>query len=539
MKAGRASFVSTTFRRLLAVKSARGVSFMLSAIPLASKPLGYLRTLITAWVFGTSPGMDAFHLANSIVTLFAGSIGNALQGAVLPELVRARHETGSDESSRTLAAFSAWAVFVLTVVFCAAILIAPGVLVKFFASGFDSERIQIGALMLWWLIPIAVVSMCKPVADIWALFTERYTLSSICSLPFNFLSIPALLLAIPLIGVYSVAFSISVSHTVLFILFLYAMHGVPVAVRRGCLPISSLVRIGKNILFTTTIFAANTFFMVIDRYFASRLPSGSVAAISYGAVVIGVIALLSDSSMVFFLTKLSGAAVSGREKSARITETALAIALAYFTPIGLFVSAAARPIVSLLYGWGNFDANSVDMTVTAISAYCLGVAFSVSASVLHRYAQAIQKLDMIVALTFPLIAVNWLLDWLMVGRWGIMGLALATSVTQALGFVLSYALLIGRGLPSFLIRSGFFQQTILSLACAAVPLWLGAFGLIIHSVSALLIASAYFWASERLGIMPYVPAHWRPTKLVSFFFSSAKSYFQGQRGTKGGDGTFE
>jgi hypothetical protein len=120
-----------------------------------------------------------------------------------------------------------------------------------------------------------------------------------------------------------------------------------------------------------------------------------------------------------------------------------------------------------------------------------------------------------------------------------MGLALATSITQAIGFILSYAALIGWGLPSFLIRSGFFQQTALSLACAAVSFLLGAFGLAVHSVSAILIALIYFWASERLNIMPCVPAHWRPVKLASFLFLSAKSYFPGRRGTKGGDEPLE
>ena len=525
MKEGRASFISRTFLRMTAVKSARGVSFMLSLLSVASKPMGYFRTLIIAWAFGTSPGMDSFHLANSIISLFAGSIGSAMQGAVLPELVRVRKETGSDECSRSLIALSAWVVFILTALFCAALSIAPGVLIKFFAGGFDAERIRVGAVMLWWLVPIAVVVMCKPVADIWAMFTERYTLSSICALPFNFIAIPSLLVSIPLIGVYSVAFSMSVSHVILFVIFLRIMRGVPLGFRRDLLPVPSLLRIGKNVLFITTFLAAGAFFMVVDRYFASRLPAGSVAAISYGAVIIGVVMLFSDSSMVFFLTKLSGAVAAGREESVRVTETALAISFAYFIPVSLFISAAARPVVSVLYGWGNFGASSVDMTAAAVSAYCLGVMFSAPSFVLGRYAQAVQRIELTLALTFPLIAANFLLDWLMVDRWGILGLALATSLTQILGFVLYYAVLIGRGLPSFLIRSGFFQQVLLSSVCAAASFWSGTFGLTVHCISALLIAPIYFWTAERLGIMPRVPVHWRPAKLASFLLRSVKSYF--------------
>ncbi|MDR1884937.1 MAG: hypothetical protein LBQ56_01590 [Synergistaceae bacterium] len=525
MNARDGSFLSRTLRRLLSVRSARGVSLALSFLPLASKPLGYLRTLLTAWAFGTSPGMDSFHLANSIISLFAGSVGGALQSSVLPEIVRARHETGDDRSSRSIVALTTWVVMALTALFCAAVAIAPGVMVRFFASGFDPERVRIGAIMLWWLAPFAIVTMCKPVADIWALFTERYTLSAICSLPFNFIAIPSMLLAIPLIGVYSVAFSMSVSHAILFALFLCAMRGVPTFQAPGRIPAKSIIRIGKNSTCVAALIAANTVFMVIDRYFASRLPSGSVAAISYGGVLIGIISALSESPMTFLLKKLSGAAAENRGESIRMTESTLAIVLAYFMPVSLFASAAARPIVSLLYGWGNFGVSSVDMTATAISAYCYGIMFSVATTVLYRYAQAAQKLAPIVAFSGLTIAANAILDWFMVQRWGIWGLALATSITQIIGFVLYYSAVIGRGLPAFLIRSRFFLQLAVTTAYAAVSFWSGVFGTAVHAVSALVIAVLYIFTAERLNLMPCVPEHWRPMKLASFILGSARSYF--------------
>ncbi|MDR1965774.1 MAG: hypothetical protein LBQ36_03615, partial [Synergistaceae bacterium] len=86
------------------MKSARGVSFALAALTMASKPLGYVRTLIVAWAFGTSPGMDAYHIASGIVSLFATSIGYALESTLLPELVRQKEETGDLDSCRSIAA---------------------------------------------------------------------------------------------------------------------------------------------------------------------------------------------------------------------------------------------------------------------------------------------------------------------------------------------------------------------------------------------------------------------------------------------------
>ncbi|GHV52561.1 hypothetical protein FACS1894216_08920 [Synergistales bacterium] len=121
--------------RILGVKSSRGVSFTLSFLSALSKPFGYLRILIIAWLFGASAIMDAFQLALGVISLFAGSIGGSMQSAVLPELERVRKETGSAGKCRSLLAFSAWCAILMTAILCAALFIAPGVMIRTFAGG--------------------------------------------------------------------------------------------------------------------------------------------------------------------------------------------------------------------------------------------------------------------------------------------------------------------------------------------------------------------------------------------------------------------
>ena len=141
--------------------------------------------LVTAWAFGTSSEMDAFHLANGVILLFAGTMGSAMDNALLPELERLRKEENGERGGRALAAFVAWCLVLATVLFCAALVVAPGVIIRFFARSFDAERIRMGAIMLWWSIPFAAATMLKPLLDVWALFTERYTLSSLCGTLFK------------------------------------------------------------------------------------------------------------------------------------------------------------------------------------------------------------------------------------------------------------------------------------------------------------------------------------------------------------------
>lgn len=522
------SRVSAFFRdkvqRFLDVKSARGVSFAISIVSMSSKPLGYLRMLITAWAFGTSPGMDSFHLASGIISLFAGSIGTAMQSAVLPEIERIRTSGGGEDACSSLFAAISWIVIALASLMCAAFAIAPGVMVRFFAGGFDPERIRIGAVMLWWLTPFAVATMCRPLLEIWAMFREKYTLSSVSSFLFNFIAIPTLLVAGPIIGVYSVALCMSVGHFASFTLFLLALRGIPLVVRRSALLFGSILTIAKNAFYSFVLTAASTMFMIVDRYFASRLPSGSVASISYGGSIIGIVSLAATTPMLFFLARMSRAVNADPEAAKNTVRQTMALIVAYFLPVGFFLSAAARPVISIVYGWGNFGAESVDMTSTALSAYGFGLVFSLAAVVISRYAQAQQKMGTVVVLTYVLISLNAFLDWLLVEPMGIFGLALATSITQCASFIIYFLVVMREPMIGFAYSIKLPQQfvavSILSYAAYSANAW----GTMPHVAATLATASGYFLFAEKVGLFSSVPEHWRPLKLAGFLLSALKSY---------------
>jgi putative peptidoglycan lipid II flippase len=517
-------FARGTILRLISVKSSRGVSFTLTALSILSKPLGYARTLIIAWAFGTSPGMDSYHLANGIITLFTGSISQTLESALLPELARVREETGGEAACRSVASLISWLIIALTAILTAALVIAPGVLVRFFAGGFDAERIRMGAVMLWWMIPFAIATMYRPMLEIWSVFTERYTISSVVSTLFNFIAIPALLLSIPFIGVYSVAFSMSATNTILLVLIIAAMKGIPMRLRWNAQLRRSVVRVVKNSFFTVIIMAAGTLYVVVDRYFASRLPAGSVAAISYSALIFGLIASLANTPMNFFLSRISKQAASDRDEAARTLEGAITLTMAYLVPASAFIIAASKPLVSLIFGWGSFGEESVAMTSVCLAAYCVGLSFAVAASFVYRYALVLQKLGTIMVLTYVLVAVNALLDWALMRHWGLFGLSIATSFAQTMSFILYYLVVVGRALPEFLIRVRLGPQIALSgvmaLLAWSAGKWSGTLQLALSAALFLL----YLAAAEKIGLMPGVPPHWRPSKLAEFLLSAAKSY---------------
>ena len=70
------------------VQGTRTGALVSTVVGALSKPMGYLRTLLLAWLFGASAGMDAFYLAMGILSLIGQIVSDVAESALLPRLPR-------------------------------------------------------------------------------------------------------------------------------------------------------------------------------------------------------------------------------------------------------------------------------------------------------------------------------------------------------------------------------------------------------------------------------------------------------------------
>lgn len=516
------------FMRLAAVRSAQGASIVMTAASFASKPLGYVRVLIIAWAFGTSAGMDAFYLASGIVTLFTATFTNSMESAVLPEIALLQAREG-EESVRNLMAVVFWILIALTLVFVVVMLFFSEGLVHFFARGFDPHRLHMGGKMLFWLIPFCVASLLRAPADVWAMHKQQYTLSSICALVFNFIAIPSLLVLIPVIGVYSVALCMGMGTMASTCLLWIALRGFPI--RFSFIPWESLRRVGKNTLLSVAVMGSGGLYIMVDRYFASLLPVGSVAAISYAGYIFGLLTALVSPPLFIFLAKASELVAEDIDQAEAYLSKALTVGFSYFTPIGLFVAAASYPIIALSLGWGNFGEISVSATSICLAIYCVGLPFTVLSSVLYRYAQAKQLLGRLVFISYFFVGLNALLNWIFAKWWGIGGLAFATTCTQFCAFLYLGWLVIKKQLERFQ-EQRILTQFSLSLFLASIA-WSVSFyvGGIISIANTLLLVSIYFYLANWLQLFRFLPENWQPVYLFKRLSATAM-FFRFNRSEK-------
>lgn len=503
------------FKSLAAVKTARGASFVMTASSLLSKPLGYLRVLIIAWAFGTSAGMDAFYLASGIAMFFSSSVATALEGALLPELNALKANEG-EEAAASLMSLATRAFLAVLFVYVLVIALFSEQIIVFFASGFDAERVVLGGKMLLWLIPLVIVTSVRVLLDTWSTFLQRYTLASLCSMLFNIVAIPSLLLLMTLLGEFSVALSTGAGHTAIVFAMLYFLGGLPF--KKGAVSRASIDKVKRNTIYSAGMVGSQGLYIIVDRYFASLLPTGSVAAISYASYIFGLLVSFVSPPLFIFLGKACEIVIENDKRGEEYLRKAIALAWAYFLPAGFFLAVLARPVIIILFGRGAFGVDSIEPTSMALAAYSLGLVFAVSNGILFRFAQARQRLGRILVVSYLLVGVNALLNWVFSKYLGIAGLAIATSCVQVIS-VLYLAFMISLE-PLTLLNARLASLQFFSSFCLSILLYFmveksdsaSSWGILLGGA---ILVFLYFLGVDKLGFLSNVPDNWRPISILT------------------------
>jgi putative peptidoglycan lipid II flippase len=180
--------------------------------------------------------------------------------------------------------------------------------------------------------------------------------------------------------------------------------------------------------------------LVINSRFGSRLYDGAgVSIMEYSTNLYLVIAgtfILSITNVIF--PRLSRLTAGGQEGQFRDTlRQTIHSSLFFVLPMTAGLMVVARPLISFIYGGGQFDAFAVEQTSTALVWLSLGMAGYALQNILSRayFAQQNGRTPLVAGALS--IAANILLCTVLVERFSIAGLALSSALSSTV-----YALLL-------------------------------------------------------------------------------------------------
>jgi putative peptidoglycan lipid II flippase len=424
----------------------RASLFMIATL-IASRFLGWLRLSVIGARFGQTPELDAFWAAFRIPdTLFNLLVAGALASAFIPVFTGYLAKEREDEAWR-VASSVLNAIVIMLVALSAIMWVAAPWIVPLLAPFPDPEQrataIHLSRIMLLSPIFMGLSALFTGILNSYRQFLSGAT----APLVYNFVIILFAVFASPFLGIEALAWG-----TVVGALMMWLVQVPELTFRRTRYKLAlDLNHPGVREIVRLTIprtlgLGAVQLIFIVDTYLAAKMPEGSLTALNYAfqlmQLPLGVFSIAISAAVFPTLSYYAAQGMQARMRD--ILQTAIRWILFLTLPTVVMMIVLRRPIVNLLFEYGEFGATAREATQEAFLFYSLGLAGHALIQILARAYYASKDTRTPLALTLVSIGVNIVLSVLLAPQYGINGLALANSIATLAEAALFFALLAPR-----------------------------------------------------------------------------------------------
>ena len=414
----------------------RGRPLAMSALLVAtltglSQLLGLFRDTVMAAIFGAGADVDAFLVAQGLLNLVLAVAAGAIAKATVPVLSRAVDTGRYADGLGTLRVALTLCTLVLGLA-AVGMWFAADALVGVLAPGFDpavrATAVELTRIMLVSVLFVAGTNILAGGAQAYGVFGW----AALQGIPFNLAMIVAALALSPILGIRSLALGFAVGS------FLRLLLQIPPMRRRGLRLRPSLrwrdpglremAVLVPPLLLGSALGNVNA---VVDRAVASQVGTGAIAGLSYGYRLVSIFDMLVVATLATTLYPAFSAAGSPQRRAelrSRVDRGA-GMALALLAPAVALLLVAGRPIVTLIYGRGDFDQAAVEVTALALAGYAVGLLALGVREVLTRASYAVGDSATPVRAALAGAIVNVVGDLTLGPAFGVIGIAVATTLS--------------------------------------------------------------------------------------------------------------
>lgn len=440
---------------------------------LLSMVLGFAREVVNAKYYGERWELDAFLVAAIIPTLVFGVFNGALVSALVPIFSGYFAAGKNEEAWRFSSTVINALIIVLSVCAAAAWLAAPW-LVRIVARGFPEPEAGVTMAMTRILMPTIIATSIAGVVQALLNAQRSYRAASLQGAALNVCTIVAVLLLLKWYGIYALVFGTAVG------LFAQLCIQLPNYFRRCKYRLvldlhhpglRSLALILGPIIVGSAVGQVNLLF---DKYFASTLEPGNIAAMQYATKVVGFPQQLFAVAIATVIFPILSAQFASKELLAlrNTAFTGLRMTALITIPAAFGLIALARPIISVLFERGEFTSGDVVRTAGAMQFYAVGLLGIAASIVLTRCFFAMHDSKTPVVVASGVVVLNVVCSALTVARFGINGLSASNSLASLAGAaVLVYLFTRRVGAVDRELIGSSFAATIAASAVMAAVSW--------------------------------------------------------------------
>jgi putative peptidoglycan lipid II flippase len=404
---------------------------------LLSRLAGFLRDVLFAAILGAGPAADAFFVAFKFPNLFRRLFAEGAFAAAFVPVYSGLLVTAGRDAARRFAEDSLAVMLAVLFVFVAGIEVLMPYAMMGLAPGFrdDPEKfalaVELARITFPYLLFISLVALMGAVLNA----HDRFAAPAAAPVILNLVLIAAVLgwgrfARSPAEGV---AWGVAAAGILQFL-------WLGLALSRGGLSLGfSLPRLTPEVrrllvLMLPVALGAGVYQVnvLVDLVIGSLLQSGAISFLYYADRVaqlpLGVIGIAVATALLPLLSRQIRA---GDEAGAMESQNrALEFALLLTVPAAFALIAAAQPVITVLFGRGAFGPEAQEATGWVLTAYALGLPAHVLVKVLATGYFAREDTKTPVKIAVLALAVNVVLNLILMGPLAYVGIALATSASS-------------------------------------------------------------------------------------------------------------
>jgi putative peptidoglycan lipid II flippase len=394
------------------------------------------KEIAVASVYGRSDAMDAFLAAALIPSLLVNLISESMNQALVPTLVRVREQEGHDRAQQLLSNSMLWMCLLLGAASVVMALFAHGFFPQI-ASHFPPAKLALSIRLFYGLLPIVlltgIATNCTAILNT----LDRFALPALAPVVISISIVVGALCFGSRFGIWTMVYATvfgSLMHVIL-VAWMMEAHGYPFRLRwHGMTEATREVAGQYGPVMLSSVVASGG--LLVDQSMAAMLPTGSVSALVYANRFVSVVLTLLAGAVSTAIVPYFSRMIAHRDWAAcrHTLRTWVAITAAVSVPIAILLIAGAQPLVRVAYQHGRFGPHDTAIVAAVLAMYAIQIPFYVTSRVYYRFIVAMRRTDLVLYCGTINLAMDIVLNLVLMHWYGVAGIALATSLWTVSSF---------------------------------------------------------------------------------------------------------
>ncbi|MGA2167780.1 MAG: lipid II flippase MurJ [Terracidiphilus sp.] len=403
---------------------------LVTAAGIVVKIVATFKEIAVAGVYGRSDAMDAFLAAALIPGLLINLISESMNQALVPTLVRVREQEGHDRAQQLLSNSMLWLCLLLGACSAAMALTARGFF-PLIASHFPAAKLDLSIQLFYGLLPVVLITgiatNCTAVLNTF----DRFALPALAPVTISLAIILGALTLGGRFGIWALVYS-TVAGSLIHAAVVAGMmnsHGYRLRLRwYGMTAATREVAQQYGPVLLSGVVASGG--LLVDQSMAAMLPAGSVSALVYANRFVSVALTLLAGAVATAVTPYFSRMIALRDWAGcrHTLRTWAGLTAAVSTPIAALLIAGSHFLIHIAFERGAFGPRDTAAVTPVLAMYALQIPFFVVSRVFYRFIVAMRRTDLVLYCGMLNLALDIVLNLILMRWLGVAGIALATSL---------------------------------------------------------------------------------------------------------------